>query len=234
MSGKASLDLKDLKSQRQAEAEKWLGESITVTDPKVSSDQFEKLNNSGWALDFVPSGFNFKKYTTMPILKNFLQATAVKPEIPLGPFYGRVLWFLKDRLDPDDPPFADPPTPGRWLFYLENLFIPGTNMKPITEQQKIAQQLLGAKFQITQPTASEVAYLLYLNKWRRETKSMGAEKRNSFFLLPDRLVRTASVCGKNNESGLWVGYFSYDNLYVGFCRPEYKAYDLYFCPVILA
>src|SRR5574341_2381921 len=79
MSGKASLDLKELKSQRQAEAEKWLGRTIGVTDPKVSSEQFEKLSSLGWALDFVPSGFNFKKYTTMPILKNYLQATAVTP-----------------------------------------------------------------------------------------------------------------------------------------------------------
>ena len=234
MSPKAGADLKELKTQKQKEAEKWLGESVSVADLKVTADQIEKLTNSGWMLDFIPAGFNFKKYTSMPILKNYLQSTAVKTEIPLGPFYGRVLWFMKERPDPDDPPFTDPPTPGRWLFYPENLFIPGTSMKPLPEQQKIAQQTLGAGYQLAQPAASEVAYLLYLNKWRKETKSLGAKERNSLFLLNDRMVRTGSPCGKNNEFQVWVGYYTYDNLYVGFCKPQYKAYDLYFCPAILA
>jgi len=234
MSPKSGVDLKELKTQKQKEAEKWLGETVSVSDLKATADQIEKLTNSGWMLDFIPAGFNFKKYTTMPILKNYLRSTAVKQEIPLGPFYGRVLWFMKERPDPGDPPFADPPASGRWFFYPENLFIPGTSMKPLPEQQKIAQQSLGSGYQLVQPAASEVAYLLYLNKWRKETKSLGAKEGNSLFLLNDRMVRTGSSCGKNNEFQVWVGYYTYDNLYVGFCKPQYKAYDLYFCPAILA
>jgi len=58
----------------------------------------------------------------------------------------------------------------------------------------------------------------------------GAEALNE----NDRMVRTGSPCGKNNEFQVWVGYYTYDNLYVGFCKPGYKAYDLYFCPAVLA
>lgn len=199
----------DPQAIRRARTEEARGffDFIAQDFPPLSTtrEAVEKRLQAGWLLDYVPSGLTFKK-----------------PFYDIRNFYSLSLWFLKSKPDPDSPPYADPPTPGRWLFYPREMFIPGSGLKIKPEQEVfLKEKFPGGKW--VWPEAGEITYLLTLN-----------QKRTGEYLLETEWVRTNTPCGANNEYTIAVGFHHFDNLIVGWTKPTYRAPDLFACPVIPA